>query len=134
MRNYALKDGKVKESYIREYSNRSPKREAREASRSYCVQQSREEQTKEEIGEPNEIIREKELVEAHQQGQQRVQEPAEGRPEAEEGNHEVQTRKEEEVNGEESSGGKRKRRASKRSGKSAQKTGGVECGEVQEGS
>lgn len=43
-RNYALKDGKVKESYIREYSNRSPKREAAKASRSNCIQQSGEEQ------------------------------------------------------------------------------------------
>ncbi len=38
--NYALKDGKIKESYIREYSNRSPKREARETSSRNSLQQS----------------------------------------------------------------------------------------------
>jgi len=32
--NYSLKDGKIKSSYIREYSSRSPKWEANEASRS----------------------------------------------------------------------------------------------------
>jgi len=42
-RNYALKDGKIQESYIRKYSNRSPKREAREASRRDCLLQSGEE-------------------------------------------------------------------------------------------
>jgi hypothetical protein len=43
-RNYALKDGKVKESYIREYSNRSKSRKAAEASRCNSFQQSGKEQ------------------------------------------------------------------------------------------
>lgn len=45
-RNYALKDGKISQSYIREYSNRSPKREAREASRSNSLLESRQEPEK----------------------------------------------------------------------------------------
>ena len=46
--NYALKDGKVQSSYIREYSNRSPKREAHKASGRDRVLESREEQKPEE--------------------------------------------------------------------------------------
>lgn len=42
--NYALKDGKVQSSYQREYSNRSPKREARKASGRDSLQQSEQEQ------------------------------------------------------------------------------------------
>lgn len=43
-RNYALKDGKVKDSYIREYCNRKKIRKAPEASDSHSVEQSRQEQ------------------------------------------------------------------------------------------
>jgi hypothetical protein len=46
-RNYALKDGKVKKSYIREYSNRSKKWKAAEAGSSNSVQQSRLQQEEE---------------------------------------------------------------------------------------
>jgi hypothetical protein len=46
--NYALKDGKVRESYIKEYSSRSPKRQAREASGRDRILESREEQPKAE--------------------------------------------------------------------------------------
>lgn len=49
--NYALKDGKVQSSYIREYSSRSPKRQAREASRCNRLLEGREDprEAKEEI-------------------------------------------------------------------------------------
>lgn len=45
-RNYALKDGKVKSSYIREYSNRKKIRKTGEASKSDCNVQSGQEQSK----------------------------------------------------------------------------------------
>lgn len=44
---YALKDGKIQSSYIREYSSRSPKREAREASCRNRLLQSGEKQEEE---------------------------------------------------------------------------------------
>jgi hypothetical protein len=82
--NYALKDGKVKESYIREYSNRSPKREAAKASGRDCIQQSGKIQ--EEIRTENERIREENIVETYQQGQQGIQVPVERRSTIEEEN------------------------------------------------
>ena len=48
-RNYALKDGKIQSSYLREYSSRSPKREARETSCRNRVLESGEKQDQEEI-------------------------------------------------------------------------------------
>ena len=45
----------------------------------------------------DETIREENPVEAHQQGQQGIQEPAEGRSEAQEGDSKIQTREEEEM-------------------------------------
>jgi len=48
-RNYALKDGKVKSSYLREHCYRSPKRERCEASSRNRLLESRKEQIKEEI-------------------------------------------------------------------------------------
>lgn len=42
--NYALKDGKIKSSYIREYCNRKKSRKAGKTSGSDCVQQSGKEQ------------------------------------------------------------------------------------------
>lgn len=110
-RNYALKDGKVKESYIREYSNRSKSRKAAEASSSNSLQQSGQEQ--EEVNlvfrEPpyyktgvNPIIlndawvvnlrktdessREEDPSETHQEGRQGIQSSDQGRCEAEETN------------------------------------------------
>lgn len=44
---YALKDGKIQSSYLREYSSRSPKREAREASCRNRLLQSGEKQEEE---------------------------------------------------------------------------------------
>lgn len=132
--NYALKDGKVKESYIREYSSRSPRRQLREGAinsradkgsesqdcsrgivaecpvsrtQHECPRQtgsvtpsdppSENERITNSLRGKDETSREEEPVETYQQGQQGIQEPAEGRPEAEEGNHEVQTREEEEM-------------------------------------
>lgn len=90
-RNYALKGGKVKESYIREYCNRSKARKTSEASSSDSLCESRK--NKEEVkGSNYESIREKDIAETHQQGQQRIQESAEGRPRAEEENTIKQTK------------------------------------------
>lgn len=47
-RNYALKDGKVKSSYIREYSNRKKVRKTRKASNCDSNEQSGKEHPKEE--------------------------------------------------------------------------------------
>lgn len=46
---YALKDGKIQSSYLREYSSRSPKRERREASGRNSLLQSGEKQAEEEV-------------------------------------------------------------------------------------
>lgn len=48
-KNYALKDGKIQNSYIREYSSRSPNRQAREASSRNSLLKSRQDQNKEEV-------------------------------------------------------------------------------------
>lgn len=49
--NYALKDGKVQSSYIREYSNRKKIRKTGEASNSDSNEQSWKEQTQEEVNQ-----------------------------------------------------------------------------------
>jgi hypothetical protein len=108
-RNYALKDGKVKESYIREYSNRSKSRKAAEASRSNSLQQSWEEQEEVKLvfQDPayykvnpvilndawvvnlrniDESSREEEHSKTHQEGRQGVQGSDQGRCEAQETN------------------------------------------------
>ncbi len=91
-RNYAIKEGKVKSSYIREYCNRSKKRKAAETSDSNSVQQSR--QVEEEIRIQNENIRKEDVVEAYQQRQQGIQEPTERRPAAKEADINIKKRKE----------------------------------------
>lgn len=85
--NYALKDGKVKSSYIREYSNRKKVWKTREASNCNSNEQSGQEQAKEEveliykptIKESNENIREENTIETHQEGRQGIQESNQGR-------------------------------------------------------
>lgn len=72
--NYALKIGKVQNSYIREYSNRSPKREAREASRRDSILESWESQEEVNTGDKNESSREENVSQAHQEGRQGIQE------------------------------------------------------------
>ena len=49
--NYAIKDGKVKDCYIREYINRKKERKVTETKCSNCIEQSGKEQTevKEEV-------------------------------------------------------------------------------------
>lgn len=74
-----LRDGKVQESYIREYSSESPRKRLIKTR------------------ESNESIREKEFAEAHKQGQQRIQKSVKGRPEAKERDHEIKTREEDEM-------------------------------------
>ncbi len=83
---YALKDGKVKSSYIREYSNRSPKRETRKASGSYSILQGREVQKEIKCPElfqeawvidirpKDESIREENVSEGHQEERHKVEE------------------------------------------------------------
>jgi hypothetical protein len=83
---YALKDGKIQSSYIREYSNRKKVWKEREPSNCDSNEQGGKEQTKEEIGITHESIGKEKPVETHQQGQQRIQEPVEGRSETEERN------------------------------------------------
>lgn len=46
---YALKNWKIQSSYIREYSNRSPKRQTREASGRNSLLESRKKQTEKEV-------------------------------------------------------------------------------------
>jgi hypothetical protein len=96
-RNYALKDGKVQSSYIREYSNRKKIRKAGEASSGNSHEQSRQEQpkTQEEIGVNNESIREEEPLETYQEGRQGVSQSNQGRCETQETNNQIQTGKEE---------------------------------------
>ena len=156
--NYCLKDGKVQNSYVREYSSLSPKKQiqkdhygkanSRTGERDQPEDSPRRimaechlpgtqsdsngqagslapsvpsaENTTSNLRGENEIVREKDSVETHQQGQQGIQEPAERRPEAQEGDNEIQTiQREEEVTGQESSDRKGQRRARKRSKKSS---------------
>lgn len=73
--NYALKNGKVQSSYIREYCNRKKIRKTGEASNCYSNEQSRQEQSKaqeEEIEVNNESIRKENPLETYQEGRQRV--------------------------------------------------------------
>jgi hypothetical protein len=118
-RNYALKDGKVKESYIREYSNRSKSRKASEASRGNSTQQSRQEQEEVKLvfrdpcsykvaidpivlndawvvnlRKTDESSREEEPSETHQEGRQGVQSSDQRRCEAQETNSSKQGQKE----------------------------------------
>ena len=118
--NYALKDGKIQSSYIREYCNRKKIRKAREASNCNSNEQSWEKQSKaKEKGEINENIREENTSKAYKEGRQGIQESDQRRCEIEERNHEIQTREEEKINGQENSHSKGKRRVSKRSKKSS---------------
>lgn len=82
--NYGLKAGKIQESYIREYCNRSPRRQASEASNSNSLLQSREVQK--EIRIQDENVGKENIVETHQQGFQRIQSSTEGRSTVEEEN------------------------------------------------
>ena len=93
-RNYALKSGKVQSSYQREYCNRKKCRKERVSGSGDSHVESREVQTKEEVGN-HEVVREENSVEAHQQGQQRVQEPAKRRSKAAQRDSEKQTGEEE---------------------------------------
>jgi len=124
--NYALKDGKVQSSYIREYSSRSPKRQAREASCRNRLLQSGEKQPEAEkevelvyrepthyrvnvdpiilndawvvnLRKQDESSREEDVGEAHQQGRQGIQSSDQGRCEAEERSDEIKTREEEKM-------------------------------------
>lgn len=61
----------------------------------------------------NEIVREKDSVEAYQQGQQGIQEPAERRPEAQERNIETIQREEEEMKEKEKMSAKEKKHEAK---------------------
>jgi hypothetical protein len=156
--NYCLKDGKVQNSYIREYSSLSPKKQIHKDY--YGKTNSRTDEKKEPEDSPrrgvaecslpgeqldsngqagsatssvqtventtrnvrgeNESIGKEISVKTHQQGQQGIQEPAEGRPEAQEGDLETQNiQREEEVNGKEGSDRKGQRRARSRSKKSS---------------
>ncbi len=142
-RNYALKDGKVQSSYIREYCNRKKVRQAGEASHSDSHVQSRQEQeeikevkliykpptthkvgvnsailneawvvnlrkqdgpvgiTKEWVdnlkikGREDEIIREENPLETHQEGRQGIQSPDQGRCEAQERDCQIKIREKE---------------------------------------
>jgi hypothetical protein len=84
--NYALKDGKVKESYLRERIGRDKKRKTAKTSSSNCLDQSRQEQEK--VRGTNEAIRKEEPSKTYQKGQQRIQESTERRCSVEETNHE----------------------------------------------
>lgn len=97
-RNYALKDGKVQSSYIREYSNRKKVRKAGEASNCNSNEQSRQEQSKaqeEEIEVNNESIRKENPLETYQEGRQGVSESNKRRCETQETNNQIKTGEEE---------------------------------------
>lgn len=119
-RNYALKDGKVQSSYIREYSNRKKIRKTGEAGNCNSLQQSRQEQPKAEeevklvqsgpeyyrndvnpmilndawvinLRKTNEERREENPSKTYQEGQQGVSSSAQGRCEAEKRDLKIQT-------------------------------------------
>ncbi|MFI0477767.1 MAG: hypothetical protein ACH349_01390 [Candidatus Rhabdochlamydia sp.] len=150
---YALKDGKVKSSYIREYSNRKKIRKTGEASNSN--EQSWEKQAQEEIKliykppmnilpdinsrilqdawvinlkETNENIREENPIETHQEGRQRVQSSDQGRCEVEEGNTKIKTRKKDEVMVKKIVVAKGKEESAKEVAKAHQSAGGSNVG------
>lgn len=89
--NYAIKSGKVKSCYQREYCNRSKKRKAAEASHCNSYVQSREIQpeTQKEIG-THEIFRKEKPSETHFEGQQGIQAAAERRSEAEKADYQIE--------------------------------------------
>ncbi len=99
--NYAIKDGKIKSSYIREYCNRSPKRQAREASCGNRLLQGGESSEEEIIIDAcitndewisnvlrtqNESGRKENPSETHQEGRQGVPRSDQGRCETQETN------------------------------------------------
>ncbi len=95
-RNYALKSGKVKSSYQREYCNRKKCRKAGEAGNSNIHVESWKVQpeVKEEVGS-HESIREEKSAETYQQGQQGIQAAVERRPKASKRNLKIQAGEEE---------------------------------------
>jgi len=117
---YALKDGKIQSSYIREYSNRKKIRKTREASNRDSLQQSGQEQPKAQeevklvqrgpeyyrvdvnpiilndawvvnLRGNNEASREENPSETHQEGRPRVQGPDQRRCEAQETNPKIKS-------------------------------------------
>jgi hypothetical protein len=126
-RNYALKDGKIQSSYIREYCNRKKVRKTREASNCDSNEQSRKEQSKDEeevklvhrgpehyrigvnpiilndawvvnLRKQDESSREEKPSETYKEGRQGIQVSDQGRCETEERSNEIKDRKEK-VNG-----------------------------------
>lgn len=91
-RNYALKDGKISESYLRQHKDRDGTWKAAETG--YCDSYVKSRKKQEKIRIENESIREKNFIETHQQGQQGIQVPVERRPTIEETNFIKQERKE----------------------------------------
>ena len=91
-RNYALKDGKIKQSYLRERQDGDKKWQTSKASSSNSIEQSRKEQ--QEIGIQNERIRKEEPSQTHQEGQQGIQGSTERRCSVEETNTKIKTREE----------------------------------------
>lgn len=90
--NYALKDGKVKESYLREHIGRDKKRKTAKASSSNSPEQSREKQEEVKVSQlkvNNEASRKEEPSEAYKEGRQGIQISDQGRCETEETNHEI---------------------------------------------
>ncbi len=85
--NYAIKEGKVKQSYLRERIGRDKKRKAAKASSSNCLIQGRKEQEK--VEDKDETSREKEPSETYQEGQQGIQKSVERGCSVEETNHEI---------------------------------------------
>jgi hypothetical protein len=127
-RNYALKDGKVQSSYIREYSSRSPKRKAHEASCRNSLLESRKEQEKE--------VKEYSCFQGHQFNANESTHSIMGghacpycpvnKYMRNENEREGKIKTKVEIDhGQESSGSKRKRRTRKGSGKSSSESGGI---------
>lgn len=152
-RNYALKDGKVQSSYIREYCNRSPKRQASKASRRHSVLESRQEQSKKEIElvykkpdnfqlkahpsiltdswvinlrKDDESIGKENPPETHQEGRQGIQISDQGRCEAKEGNSEIKT-PEKEVDANDRINGERRSDQKAERGQDTQSSSGSKC-------
>ena len=102
MRNYAFKNRKIKESYLRKHCDGGSGRKAREASCCDSLQQSWKEQkevtiqsyvkvvllTKDIIytGDDNESLRKEDVGQTHQEGRQGIQESDQRRCETEETN------------------------------------------------
>ena len=94
MKQYAFKSGKVKENYLRKHQDGGSGRKAYEASRRDRLQQSRQVQEEEINGEENEDWRQEESVETPKGRQEGIQEPDQGRSEAQE---DVNIQQEEEI-------------------------------------